>query len=484
MLGSFVRSLTRKATHLIAGVVYAGIEGFAFLLSPYGLSTVIGSEIIAFSIQSPARARNVAVSSTLLVIAARALHVAYLSIRCSKKQPSVDNDVLESIWDWNPPGDDALSSNTWTILKELVLTMRSLRDAYPEVEEYLSRPEFAAMEMAPRLYYYFKKEEKLNRAPLAAKEMQEASKEDVAALQQYRDFACFAYDYTNDDALSKALEDKGYSLIGAKYKPELMPSGSPAFFLAANNADRELMLCIRGTFSAEDVFTDLFANGASFGEEGTAHTGMLRASEYCAKRFSTLFQNFVSDSAHNSIVLLGHSLGAGVAALLCLKLMDQGIDSSRLRCYAYEPPACMAENLAKKLSSVTLSLVHNDDIVPRLAVTPFLNLLKDLSDFDWRLETKDDENMPVLLRMFTSLVQAPDDNTAPEDVQKPVQKQQNVSDYDPVVPGRVVYLSPGGNPLVIDGTSPILRNTRLSSSMVMDHFIDTETFTNALFSKP
>jgi hypothetical protein len=144
----------------------------------------------------------------------------------------------------------------------------------------------------------------------------------------------------------------------------------------------------------------------------------------------------------------------------------------------------MAENLAKKLSSVTLSLVHNDDIVPRLAVTPFLNLLKDLSEFDWRLETKDDENMPVLLRMFTSLVQAPDDNTASEDVQKPVQKQQNVSDYDPVVPGRVVYLSPGGTPLVIDGTSPILRNTRLSSSMVMDHFIDTETFTNALFSKP
>ena len=482
MLGSLVVSLTRRVTHLVAGVVYAGIEGFAFLLSPYGISAVIGSEILAFSIQNPARARNVALSSTLLVIGARALHVAYLSIRCSKKEPSVDNDVIESIWDWNPPEDDALSSNTWTILRELVLAMRSLRAAYPEVEEYLSRPEFSPMEMGPRLYYYFRKEEQLDRTPLADSEMQEADKEDVAALQRYRDFACFAYDYTDDDALSKALEDKGYSLIGAKYKPELMPSGSPAFFLAANNTDRELMLCIRGTYSAEDVFTDLFANGASFGEEGTAHTGMLRASEYCAKRFSTLFQNFVSDSSQNSIVLLGHSLGAGVAALLCLKLMDQGIDSSRLRCYAYEPPACMAENLAKKLSSVTLSLVHNDDIVPRLAVTPFLNLLKDLSEFDWRVETKDDENMPLLLRMVTSLIQAPDDKSTPENAEKPTKQKPNDLDYDPVVPGRVVYLSPGGTPFLIDGHSPILRNTKLSGSMVMDHFIDTEAFTNALFN--
>ncbi len=70
------------------------------------------------------------------------------------------------------------------------------------------------------------------------------------------------------------------------------------------------------------------------------------------------------------IKLLGHSLGAGTAALLGLYLRndskefkDAGVDPEEIYCTVFAPPACTSENLAKKFTFCTSLVMGVSDIV-------------------------------------------------------------------------------------------------------------------------
>eukprot|EP00890_Picochlorum_soloecismus_P005738 jgi/Picsp_1/6165/NSC_03519-R1_protein len=507
--------LANRTAHICASLVYATVEGFSFLLSPYGLGVVLSGEIVGYARKAGVgTVIAVAVKGAILCIVGRALHA--LSLEFQRHLNSTEDDSLlkdtvsESIWDWQPPENDSLSSGTWQILKEMVLTLQKLREAYPEVEQLLKLPELQPGELAPRLYYYYSAQESLPHPDLdVLEEGFEVETGDLFLLVKYREYAMFAYDKTEDSDLSESLSQFGYSLITARYRPDLQ-SGSPAFYLAITDGTegkgggRELLLCIRGTYSAEDVFTDLFANGTAFGRDGSAHAGMTKAASFLFNKFQALFNSFTGDG--HKIVIVGHSLGAGIASLLALKLLEEGLDPSLFKAIAFEPPCCMDKNLAFTCSrqNIVLSVVNRDDMVPRLAITPFLNLLKDLVSFDWRkAQEETSAQAPIILRMVTALLQASKETnrqTDNTDISK-----TSIQDYDPVVPGKIVYISPGemssqmeegsepstGSDFiqvekyvrrVIPHDSPVLSRMRLTPHMIHDHFIDTNEFINILQS--
>ena len=65
-------------------------------------------------------------------------------------------------------------------------------------------------------------------------------------------------------------------------------------------------------------------------------------------------------------MVTGHSLGAGVATILSLKLKNHYPD---IRCIVYSPPgALISEALSEYTKSFVLSVVLGDDIVPRLTL--------------------------------------------------------------------------------------------------------------------
>lgn len=65
-------------------------------------------------------------------------------------------------------------------------------------------------------------------------------------------------------------------------------------------------------------------------------------------------------------MITGHSLGAGIAVILSLKLRSK---YPNLRCIAYSPPGgLISPNLASFTKKFTLSVVTGDDIVPRLSL--------------------------------------------------------------------------------------------------------------------
>jgi len=92
-----------------------------------------------------------------------------------------------------------------------------------------------------------------------------------------------------------------------------------AYFLVRDERHKRLVLSIRGTWSARDILTDLCCTGEDFETpSGTkhAHHGMLEAARGIATDVEEQVQTFLNTNTDYSLVIVGHSLGGGVAAVL------------------------------------------------------------------------------------------------------------------------------------------------------------------------
>ena len=94
----------------------------------------------------------------------------------------------------------------------------------------------------------------------------------------------------------------------------------PAYFIVRDRKHKKLVLAIRGTLSARDVLTDLCAAAETYetGCEGKhrAHHGMLQAARGVATETAVSIDAELAINPDYSLVLVGHSLGGGVAAVL------------------------------------------------------------------------------------------------------------------------------------------------------------------------
>jgi len=100
----------------------------------------------------------------------------------------------------------------------------------------------------------------------------------------------------------------------------------PAYFIVRDVRRKSLVLCVRGTWSARDFLTDLVANGADFdagisgdcghGTRRCAHQGMVQGAWQIDKMTRRAIKNELALNADYDLIILGHSLGGGIAAVL------------------------------------------------------------------------------------------------------------------------------------------------------------------------
>jgi pimeloyl-ACP methyl ester carboxylesterase len=460
--------------HVCAEALFVALESVSFAFSENGLRLLVASTSLGFLAQNPSGFGIALRRSAGVILLGRCAY----SLGTLIKQRKNRRKQLESIWDWEPPRSEG--ATTWFVLKELVATFNSLKQEYPEVDRYLQN----TPDLAQKIYYFMMANEscgQIRAAECDGTSVDRLSPDDLSGLQllrQYRQWCICAYDCTDDAQLEANLQGS-FSLIGSK---TISDDKSPAYYLAVRPGGShgretmetmETMLCLRGTYSGEDVITDMIATGVSF-EDGIAHSGMARAAEYLFARFS----DFLTEAAvQGQVTIVGHSLGAGVAALLTYKLKRTGVDRGlelRVRCLAYEPPACMNRHMAENTLDHTWSLVNRDDLVPRLAPTPVVNLLHRLHEFDWETAAEKDSN--GMVKMLGRLLAAGDARP------KAGRALPIESGYDPFVPGRVLYVCPGEKPVPLDqfDSRSTLRTLQLTLSMIRDHFIDTDEMSAAL----
>eukprot|EP00884_Botryococcus_braunii_P020127 jgi/Botrbrau1/6799/Bobra.0153s0002.1 len=75
------------------------------------------------------------------------------------------------------------------------------------------------------------------------------------------------------------------------------------------------------------------------------------------------------------LVVTGHSLGAGAATLLSLKLRDNFKD---IRCWAFSPPALMSKNLVDVCREFCTAVVVGKDAVPRASINNLSRLMDEM----------------------------------------------------------------------------------------------------------
>ena len=144
----------------------------------------------------------------------------------------------------------------------------------------------------------------------------------------------------------------------------------PAYFVAANETTKEVVISIRGSHEIEDLTVDGTANNVEFeifGNKYSCHNGMLESANWLGYEGKMIQYTKELFNRSYKIVLTGHSLGAGICVLLALILRKEIPDLMPV-VYAYAPPPCVSAALAEKCKSELITvkgLINRDDFVCR-----------------------------------------------------------------------------------------------------------------------
>lgn len=149
--------------------------------------------------------------------------------------------------------------------------------------------------------------------------------------------------------------------------------------MLADHSTKSIVISIRGSLSMRDVFTDLVANAERFEAPGmppesSAHRGMVAGVDCMLKRLreGNMLERICNMYPEYTLVLTGHSLGAGVAILLAAKLRSRFPD---LRVYAFATPAgLLSREAARYTEGYAFTIGVGDDFVMRLGVDSIENL--------------------------------------------------------------------------------------------------------------
>ncbi|NXC73101.1 DGLA lipase, partial [Anhinga anhinga] len=147
------------------------------------------------------------------------------------------------------------------------------------------------------------------------------------------------------------------------------------FYVAVDHDKKKVVISIRGTLSPKDALTDLTGDAERLpveGHHGTwlGHKGMVLSAEYIKKKLEqemVLSQAFGRDlgrgTKHYGLIVVGHSLGAGTAAILSFLLRPQ---YPSVKCFAYSPPGgLLSEDAMEYSKEFVTAVVLGKDLVPR-----------------------------------------------------------------------------------------------------------------------
>ncbi|CAI5537432.1 unnamed protein product [Closterium sp. Naga37s-1] len=187
----------------------------------------------------------------------------------------------------------------------------------------------------------------------------------------------------------------------------------PAHFVAVSEERRCVVVGVRGTSHPADVLTDLCSHAAAFAD-GHAHAGMLEAAKWVAQSQGQLIAQLLSQNPGYSLVTVGHSLGAGTAALLAmllrhppslpaLSLSPHLLPPPALSpfCWAFACPCIVSQDLAETAFFIR-TVVLQDDIVPRMSTAALSDLRTEILSTDWAAVARDNPAAARLASLASS----------------------------------------------------------------------------------
>ncbi|KAM3919331.1 diacylglycerol lipase-alpha isoform 1-T1 [Leptodactylus fuscus] len=194
----------------------------------------------------------------------------------------------------------------------------------------------------------------------------------------------------NAIAIKRHFLDENMNMVDIVYTSCHDAVYETPFFVAVDHDKKKVVISIRGTLSPKDALTDLTGDAERLpveGHHGTwlGHKGMVLSAEYIKKKLEqemVLSQAFGRDlgrgTKHYGLIVVGHSLGAGTAAILSFLLRPQ---YPSLKCFAYSPPGgLLSEDAMEYSKEFVTSVVLGKDLVPRIGLSQLEGFRRHLLD--------------------------------------------------------------------------------------------------------
>jgi len=147
-------------------------------------------------------------------------------------------------------------------------------------------------------------------------------------------------------------------------------------FIAVDKRKSAVVLALRGTYTLSGVKSDLGVYSKKFCN-GVAHGGIADRTDNIWEFVKEKIVSLLKSNPGFDFVITGHSLGAGAAALLILKLkheqllakLDPSLSDVNIKCFAFAPPPVYLsdvenENVMADAMKNTFAFIHENDCVP------------------------------------------------------------------------------------------------------------------------
>ncbi|XP_021281300.1 uncharacterized protein LOC110414434 isoform X2 [Herrania umbratica] len=143
---------------------------------------------------------------------------------------------------------------------------------------------------------------------------------------------------------------------------------APPYMIYLDHDHADIVLAVRGLNLAKEsdyaVLLDNKLGQAKF-DGGYVHNGLLKAAGSVFDAECEVLRELLEKNPSYTLTFAGHSLGAGVVALLVMvAVKNRGklgfMERKRIRCYAIAPARCMSLNLAVRYADVINSVVLQD----------------------------------------------------------------------------------------------------------------------------
>ncbi|KAA6423739.1 MAG: hypothetical protein FRX49_06310, partial [Trebouxia sp. A1-2] len=159
----------------------------------------------------------------------------------------------------------------------------------------------------------------------------------------------------------------------------------PCHYIAADKANHCIILAIRGSLEVGDVLSDLSANPMELsllGVQGKVHEGMMSAATFVHCNSAAALESVAHTHPGWPLVVTGHSMGGGVAAIVAALLRDgtapKGLGP--VRCCVISPAAVFSGDLSEACRPFITSLILRSDAVPRLSYASVEGIFVELVD--------------------------------------------------------------------------------------------------------
>uniref|UniRef100_A0ACD5Y6B6 Uncharacterized protein n=1 Tax=Avena sativa TaxID=4498 RepID=A0ACD5Y6B6_AVESA len=174
----------------------------------------------------------------------------------------------------------------------------------------------------------------------------------------------------------------------------------PAFTVVRDRSSKCFLLFIRGAISVKERLTaatgadipfhHVVAKGGRVSNLvlGYAHCGMATSARWIADQATPCLSKAAEQFPDYRIMIIGHSMGASIAALLtCILREDDRLSSST--CIAFGPAACMTWDLAESCKNFITTIVNRNDVVPSLGRASTAKLRTEVMASSWVPELRE-----------------------------------------------------------------------------------------------